>query len=104
MNIAKMMQQAQQMQAKLADMQERLNETEITGQSGGGAVQVTLTGKHEAKKVTIDASVMDDKDMLEDLVVAAINDARTRIEAIMQAEQQQMMGGLQLPPGVKLPF
>jgi nucleoid-associated protein EbfC len=104
MNLAKMMQQAQQMQAKLADMQSRMADTEVTGTAGGGAVSITMNGKGIASKVQLDASMMDDKDMLEDLIVAAINDARAKIEAVSSAEGEKLMGGMALPPGLKLPF
>lgn len=104
MNIAQMMKQAQAMQSKLASLQEQMAATEVTGTAGNGLVQITLTGKGSATKVAIDASVMDDKDMLEDLIVAAINDARGKIDTATSAETEKLMGGLQLPPGVKLPF
>lgn len=104
MNIAQMMKQAQAMQTKLADLQNQLASTEFTGQAGGGAVQVTLTGKHEARKIQIDASVMDDKDMLEDLLMAALNDANKKIDEQTSGETGKMMGGMGLPAGLKLPF
>jgi len=104
MNIAKMMQQAQQMQSKLAEMQNRLAETEVTGTAGGNSVSITMTGKGNATRVQVDASVMDDKDMLEDLIVAAINDARAKIDALSASEGEKVMGGMQLPAGMKLPF
>lgn len=105
-NLGNMMKQAQEMQAKLASMQSRMEEQEVTGSAGGGMVSVTLNGKGQAKKCAIDAKLMtaDDKDMLEDLIVAAINDARTRIDTMMADETQKMMGGMALPPGFKLPF
>lgn len=104
MNIAKMMQQAQAMQSKLAELQEQLGQAEVTGSAGNGAVSVVLTGKHEARKVAIDATLMDDKDMLEDLLVAAINDARKKIEDMASGETGKLMGGMNLPAGLKLPF
>ncbi len=105
-NLGQMMKQAQEMQARMAEMQEQIAALEMTGQSGGGMVQVTLTGKGEARKVVLDASVIDaeDKEMLEDLLVAAINDARSKLDVKMQEETEKVMGGLQLPPGMKLPF
>lgn len=105
-NIGNLMKQAQQMQAKMQEMQTRLNEMEITGASGGGMVQVTLTGKGDMRKLTIDPSVIDpeDKEMLEDLVLAAHNDAKAKIETVMQDEMQKVTGGLNLPPGMKFPF
>lgn len=104
MNIAKMMQQAQAMQSKLADLQSQMASAEVTGTAGNGAVTVVMTGKHEVRKVTIDQSVMDDKDMLEDLIVAAMNDARQKVEAATQSETEKLMGGMGLPAGLKLPF
>jgi DNA-binding YbaB/EbfC family protein len=105
-NIQQMMKQAQAMQAKMAEMQERLNSMEFTGQSGGGMVTVIVNGKGDAKKVKLDPSVVDkdDVEMLEDLIVAALNDGRTKAEAAMAEETRKAMGGLQLPPGMKLPF
>lgn len=108
MNIAQMMKQAQAMQSKLADLQSQMANAEVTGSAGNGAVTVTMTGKGEARKVSIDASVMDDKDMLEDLLVAALNDARNKIDTATAAETEKLMGGLGLPgglpAGLKLPF
>lgn len=106
MNIGQMMRQVQDMQAKMAQMQDRLGDTEITGQAGGGSVVVTLSGKNEMKKIKIDPKLADPSDIevLEDLVVAAYNDAHRILEEQMAAETQKMMGGLKLPPGVKLPF
>ncbi len=105
-NLGNMMKQAQQMQAKMQEMQARLNDMEVTGASGGGMVQVTLNGKGDMRKLTIDPTVVDpeDKDMLEDLVVAAHNDAKAKIEVVMQDEMQKVTGGLNLPPGMKFPF
>jgi hypothetical protein len=105
-NLGQLMKQAQQMQAKMAEMQEKLAAMEITGQSGGGLVQVTVNGKHEMRRVRIDPSLLEPKEteVLEDLIVAAANDARQRLEAEMQREMQSMTGGLNLPPGFKLPF
>ncbi len=105
-NFAQMMKQAQQMQAKMAEMQERLREIQVTGQAGGGLVTVTLNGKSEVKQLKIDRSLVDPEDVevLEDLVVAAFNDAKVKVEAQMQEETAKLMGGLNLPPGMKLPF
>ena len=105
-NLGQMMKQAQQMQAKMAEMQNRLGEVEVTGQSGAGMVQVTINGKSEMKKVKLDKSIVDpnDTEMLEDLIVAAFNDAKTKAEQLVAEETQKMMGGLKLPPGMKLPF
>jgi nucleoid-associated protein EbfC len=106
MNIGQMMRQVQDMQAKMADMQSRLGDVEVTGQSGAGMVVVTMNGKAELRKVTIDPKLInvDEKEMLEDLIVAAVNDAKAKAEKQIADETQKMMGGLQLPPGVKLPF
>ncbi len=105
-NLGQMMKQAQQMQAKMAEMQESLDKVEITGASGGGLVQVTLTGKGEMRKVAIDPTLIDkdEIEMLEDLIVAAHNDAKTKVEAHVAEEMSKLTGGLQLPPGMKLPF
>ncbi|HEX6980823.1 MAG TPA: YbaB/EbfC family nucleoid-associated protein [Alphaproteobacteria bacterium] len=105
-NLGNLMKQAQQMQAKMAEMQERLAQLEITGAAGGGMVQATVTGKGEIKRVKIDKSIVDpnDVEMLEDLVVAAINDARGKVEAVAAEEMQKLTGGLNLPGGFKLPF
>jgi len=105
-NLGQLMKQAQQMQAKMAEMQEKLAAMEITGQSGGGLVQVTVNGKHEMRRVKIDPSLLEpsETEVLEDLIVAAANDARQRAETEMQREMQSMTGGLNLPPGFKLPF
>jgi DNA-binding YbaB/EbfC family protein len=105
-NIGNMMKQAQQMQQRMMDMQARLGEMEQEGQAGGGLVSVTLSGKGEAKRVKLDKSVVDPNDieMLEDLVTAAINDARHKIDAVTAAETEKAMGGMGLPPGLKLPF
>jgi nucleoid-associated protein EbfC len=106
MNISQMMKQVQDMQAKMADMQNRLGDVEVSGQSGGGMVVVTLNGKAEMKKIFIDSKLIsaEDKEMLEDLIVAAVNDAKNKVEKQVAEETEKMMGGLKLPPGVKLPF
>ncbi len=106
MNIMAMMKQAQTVQAKMQDAQARIAQMEFVGQSGGGAVQITLSGKNEARKVQLDASVVNaaEKDMLEDLILAAINDARSKSEAATASEMKAAMGGLNLPPGLNLPF
>ncbi len=84
--------------------QEELANLEVEGQSGAGAVKVVMTCKHDVRRVTIDPSVMDDKEMLEDLVAAALNDANRRAEATVQEKMGAFTAGLQLPPGMKLPF
>ena len=105
-NIGQMMKQAQQMQARMAELQAQLETIEMTGASGGGMVQVTLNGKGEMKKLKIDKSLIDpnEGEVLEDLILAAFNDAKARVEAHVQAEMAKLTGGLQLPPGMKLPF
>ncbi len=103
--IGNIMKQAQQMQASMQRAQAEIAAMEVTGESGGGMVKVTLTGKHEAKRVVIDPSLIgDDKDMLEDLVAAAINDAVHKVEHTTQSKMSGLMSGMQLPPGMKLPF
>jgi nucleoid-associated protein EbfC len=105
-NLGQMMKQAQAMQAKMQELQAALERTEVTGVSGGGMVEVTVSGKGEMRRVKIDPKLVDPADvgMLEDLVVAAANDARAKVEQHMQAEMGKLTGGLQLPPGFKLPF
>lgn len=99
-----MMKQVGQMQARVQQMQEELAAQEIDGQSGGGLVKVTLSGKGDVKKVHIDPSLAkaDEVEILEDLVVAAAADAKTKLDAMLQAKMQEMAGGLPLPPGLKL--
>jgi DNA-binding YbaB/EbfC family protein len=105
-NIGNMMRQAQEMQQKLADMQTQLGQTELTGNAGGGMITITMNARGEAKAIKISPQAVDVNDltMLEDLVVAAINDARKKIEAHVEGETQKIMGGMALPPGMKLPF
>jgi DNA-binding YbaB/EbfC family protein len=99
------MKQAQQMQADMQKAQEELASMEVSGQSGGGLVKITMTGKHEVRRVVIDDSLLaDDKDMLEDLVAAAINDAVHKVEATTQERMAGLTSGINLPPGMKLPF
>lgn len=105
-NLSQMMKQAQQMQARMAELQARLDQTEVTGQSGGGLVQATLTGKGQLRRLKIDPSLVkpEEVEVIEDLVVAAVNDARQRVDAMVSEEMGKLTGGLQLPPGMKLPF
>lgn len=105
-NLGQMMKQAQQMQAKMQEMQSKLGDIEVGGQSGAGMVTVTLNGKGDLKSVKLDKSIVDpnDTEMLEDLLVAAFNDAKQKVEQRVQEETQKLMGGLSLPPGFKLPF
>jgi DNA-binding YbaB/EbfC family protein len=103
--IGGMMKQAQQLQANMQKAQAEIAVMEVTGESGGGMVKVTLNGKHEAKRVQIDPSVpLDDREMLEDLVAAAINDASQRMEQATQERMASVMGGMNLPPGFKMPI
>lgn len=102
--IAGLMKQAQQMQSNMQKAQDELAALEVEGQAGAGAVKVVMTCKHDVKRVSIDASVMDDKEMLEDLVAAALNDATRRVEALTQEKMGGLAGGMQLPPGFKMPF
>ncbi|KZC99601.1 YbaB/EbfC family nucleoid-associated protein [Oceanibaculum pacificum] len=105
-NLAQMMKQAQQMQSKMADMQAELERQEIAGASGGGMVSVTLNGKGEMRAIKIDPSLVsaEDVEVLEDLIIAATNDAKSKVEAHMAEQMQKLTGGLSLPPGMKLPF
>lgn len=104
-DLAGLMKQAQQMQENMKRMQEQLATIEVEGQSGAGMVKVVMTCRHDARRVTIDASLLkDDKDMLEDLVAAAFNDAVRRVEATVQEKMGGMTSGLGLPPGFKMPF
>ena len=101
--LAGLMKQAQQMQDNMRKMQEQLATIEVEGQSGAGMVKVTMTCKHDVKRVTIDPSLLgDDKDMLEDLVAAAFNDAVRRVEALVSEKMGAITAGLPLPPGMKL--
>lgn len=106
MNIQKMMKQAQEMQNKMAAMQAKLEESESEGSSGGGAVKLVVSGKKMLKKITIDESLLvpADKEVLEDLIVAAFNDAANKVDNIANQQMSQVTAGLQLPPGMKLPF
>ena len=100
-----LMKQAQQMQANLQKAQEELANLEVTGQSGGGMVQVVMTGRHDVRRVTIDPSLMEeDKEMLEDLMAAAVNDAVRQLEKTTQEKMSSLTSGMPLPPGFKMPF
>ena len=105
-NLGNLMKQASQMQAKMAEMQTKMQEIEVVGSAGAGMLQVTLNGKFEMKKVKIDPSLVDpsDVEVLEDLLLAAFNDAKGKAEALMQEEMAKLTGGMTLPEGFKLPF
>ena len=105
-NLGQLIKQAQAMQEKMAEMQAQLETIEMTGVAGGGTVQLTLNGKGDLKKVTIDKALADPEEVevLEDLIVAAFNDARRKVSAHAEQEMQKLTGGLQLPGGLKLPF
>ena len=103
-NLAGLMQQAQKMQQEMQKAQEELASLEITGEAAGGLVKVTMTGKHAVRRVEIDPSLLDDKEMLEDIVTAAVNDAVNRIASSTQDRMSDMTAGIPLPPGMKLPF
>jgi DNA-binding YbaB/EbfC family protein len=103
--IAGLMKQAQQMQENLKRAQDELAQTEVEGQSGAGLVKVTMTCKHDVRRVAIDPSLLaDDKDMLEDLVAAAFNDGVRRADEVAQEKMGKLTAGMPLPPGMKLPF
>ena len=103
-NIAGLLQQAQKMQQEMQKAQQKLAEMEVTGQAGGGMVSVLMTGQHAVKRVSIDPSLNDDMEMLEDLIAAAINDAVHKIAKTNKDAMAGMTAGLNLPPGFKLPF
>jgi DNA-binding YbaB/EbfC family protein len=105
-NLGQLMKQAQAMQAKMAEMQAQLEAVEMTGLAGGGMVRLVLNGKGDVKKLTIDKAAVDpaEVEVLEDLIVAAFNDARAKVNAHTESEMQKLTGGLALPGGMKLPF
>jgi DNA-binding YbaB/EbfC family protein len=105
-NLGQMMKQAQKLQEKMGELQAQLDSTEMTGQSGGGMVQVTVSGKGEVRRIKIDPTLVDpaEVEVLEDLIVAACNDAKAKVEAYMQERMGELTGGLKLPPGMNLPF
>lgn len=104
-NLSDLMQQAQKMQADMQKAQEELANAEIQGESGAGLVTVTMTGRHDVKRVNIDPAVMtEDKEVLEDLLAAAVNDAVRKVEAHNQQAMSGLASGLDLPPGFKMPF
>ena len=105
-NIGNMMKQAQQLQKKMSEVQEKLNSIEVEGVSGGGLVKVTASAKGQIKRIKLDDSLLskEEKEMTEDLIVAAINDAKQKGESVSQEEMKLVTGGIPLPPGMKLPF
>jgi len=105
-NLGNLMKQAQQMQEKMAELQANLAEVEVSGGAGGGMIQVTANGKGEVRRIRIDPALVKPEEVavLEDLLVAACNDARNKAEAMAQDEMRKLTGGLSLPPGLKLPF
>ncbi len=105
-NLGQMMKQAQKLQAKVAEMQEQLAAVEVTGAAGGGMLQVTMNGKGEVRKVKIDPALVDPEEIevLEDLIAAACNDAKHKVETHVAERMAELTGGLQLPPGIQLPF
>lgn len=104
-NFGNMMKQAEALQRNMQKAQEEIAQMEVTGEAGGGMVKVTMTGRHEARRVQIEPAVFgEDREMLEDLLAAAINDAVRKVEAGSQERMASAMGGMKLPPGMKLPF
>lgn len=104
-NINQLMKQAQAMQSNMQKMQEQIASLEVVGEAGGGMVKVTMSGRHEVRRVQIEPAVIgEDREMLEDLVAAATNDAVHKVEALVQEKMASVTSGLQLPPGMKLPF
>ncbi len=102
--LAGLMQQAQKMQEEMQKTQEELARMEVSAEAGGGLVKVIMTGKHAVRRIQIDPSLLDDREMLEDIVTAAVNDAVNRVAATMQERMSEMTAGIPLPPGMKLPF
>ncbi|CNH01778.1 YbaB/EbfC family nucleoid-associated protein [Yersinia enterocolitica] len=104
--IGNLMKQAQQMQEKMQQMQEEVAKLEVTGESGAGLVKVTINGAHNCRRVEIDSSLLveEDKEMLEDLIAAALNDAARRIDETQKEKMASVSSGMQLPPGFKMPF
>jgi DNA-binding YbaB/EbfC family protein len=104
-NMNNFVKQAQALQANMQKAQAEIANLEVTGESGGGMVKVLMSGRHEVRRVQIEPSIAaEDREMLEDLIAAAVNDAVHRLEAATQAKMSAAMGGMSLPPGVKLPF
>lgn len=100
-----LMQQAQEMQEKMQQVQEEIARTEVSGEAGAGMIKVTMNGRHDVSKVEIDPSIMqEDKEMLEDLLAAAVNDAVRKVETSSRTKMEEATAGLNLPPGFKMPF
>ncbi|MEE8496220.1 MAG: YbaB/EbfC family nucleoid-associated protein [Xanthomonadales bacterium] len=102
--LAGLMQQAQKMQEEMQKTQQELARLEVSGEAGGGLVKVTMTGQHAVRRIQIDPSLLDDREMLEDIVTAAVNDAVNHVATAMQERMSEMTAGIPLPPGMKLPF
>lgn len=103
--LGNMMKQAQQMQANMQKAQEEIAQLEVTGEAGAGLVKITINGAHNCRKVDIDPELLnDEKEMLEDLIAAAINDATRRLDQLQKEKMAKVTGGMQLPPGFKMPF
>jgi hypothetical protein len=103
--MGELMKQAQQMQERVQKLQEEISKAEVTGESGAGLVKITMTGRHDVRKVNIDSSLLGEaKDVLEDLIAAAMNDAVRRVEKNQKDKMSELTAGIPLPPGFKLPF
>ena len=105
-NFSDMMKKAQEMQKKMQEIQDSLSNLEVEGASGGGMVKIIMNCKNEVKKIDIDSSIIknDEKEVMEDLIIAALNDAKSKAEEKSQEEMKKLTGGLGLPPGMKMPF
>ena len=105
-NMHALMQKAQAMQKKMEDLQEQLGNKEVEGSAGGGMVKLVLTGKNDLRRINIDASLLkaDEKEVLEDLIIAAFNDAKSKVDANFTEQLNKLTSGMGLPPGMKLPF
>ncbi len=105
-NMSQIMKQAKEMQEKMNEVQKKIEEMEVEGSSGGGAIKVIMNGKHELKKISIDKSIInpEESEVLEDLIVAALNDANKKVSESTNEQLGSISGGMQLPPGMKLPF
>ena len=105
-NFSDMMKKAQEMQKKMQEIQDTLSNLEVEGTSGGGIVKIIMNCKNEVKKIDIDPSIIknDEKEVMEDLIIAAVNDAKSKAEEKSQEEKKKLTGGLGLPPGMKMPF